>query len=59
MMIPTTKGAMSPAQIIEELNYCCYAHNRRTASAETLARLFPETWEAMERRYQREQKAAE
>lgn len=58
-MIPTSQGNMTPAQIIDALNYSCYRHNRNLGgSAESLGRLFNVTGAAMEERYQAEQQQA-
>lgn len=55
-MIPTSKGNMTPAGVISELNYSCYAFNRDAGmSAESLGRMFNVTGAAMEVRYQAEQ----
>ena len=45
--------AGAPARIVGELTYRCYAHNRRTISAQRLARVFNAP-DALEARYQRE-----
>jgi hypothetical protein len=44
----------APALIVGELTYISYAHNRRTISAERLARLFGSAAPALEARYQQE-----
>ena len=50
----STFKTMDGGALICELNYISYAHNRKAMSAEQLARLFPETWAAMEKRYQQQ-----
>lgn len=59
-MIPTSKGSMAPAQIISELSYISYSHNRGLGmSAASLGKMFNVTGAAMEARYQQEQQQAE
>jgi hypothetical protein len=53
--LPTSCGPMTAAQVINELNYSCYAFNRaRGMSAESLGQMFTTTGAAMEARYARE-----
>ena len=47
------QGAQTPADIVDELTYLSYQHNRRKISAERLGRIFPAHKE-LEARYQRE-----
>ncbi len=41
-------------QGVDKLIYAGYAYNRETMTADQLLKLFPETGEAMEERYQHE-----
>ncbi len=54
--IETNVGAMEPEQIVDYLNYCSYRAQRdiHGMSAENAKKLWPQTGEAMEQRYQRE-----
>ena len=49
----------TPEQVIEELSYRCYRHNRNLgAEAESLRKhVFPDSGAAMESRYQAESQA--
>ena len=57
-MIDVTRQAVNnPKGLISDLGYSCYSYNRDEGmSAESLLRLFPETGEAMEKRYEEESK---
>lgn len=58
--LPTNRGNMTAAQIVDALNYSCYAFNRsRGMTAAALGRLFPVTGAAMETRYQQERQQTE
>lgn len=53
-MIPTNRGLLTPEQIVGECTYINYATNRRTISAERLARIFGRAAPALEARYLQE-----
>jgi hypothetical protein len=49
---------MTATQLVDSLIYSSYAHNRRLgATAEGLARVFPESGQSLEERFQRESAA--
>lgn len=54
-MIPTSQGPMSAEGVIDHLNYCNYRANRGYGmSAEQLKKLWPQSGDAMEAKYQTE-----
>lgn len=57
MGIQTNKGPMTPEAIVDHLTYCSYRAQRELygMSAERAKRLWPQTGDAMEARYQAEQ----
>src|SRR5690348_5690882 len=56
-MIPTNKGAMTPSQIVDELTYSAYKHNRDTGMEAEKAHKWGFGNAAMEERYQLEKQS--
>lgn len=59
MRLSTSSGFLEVAQVLDTLTFACYRYNReRGMTAAELGKLFPETGEAMEAKYQGQQRRA-
>lgn len=59
MRFSTSAGLLETSQVLDALNFACYAYNRNQGmTAEQLARLFPDSGARMEQRYQENKREA-